>query len=156
MKRGNRAATKKAFTILEVMMAATVMVMAIATSITTLQKGFSSLDTARNLTIAGQIMQSEFEKMRLKDWTTIDGYDATGTEIPLTIDSSFTVGNSIIASRGFALTRTVNPIATTTGVGMKEITLTVTWQGYIGNTLTRSYSCYYGQNGLYDYFYNSL
>jgi hypothetical protein len=130
------------------------MVMAIATSITTLQKGFASLDTARNLTIAGQMMQSEFEKMRLKDWATISAYGAGGPTT-MTIDSSFTTGNSIIASRGFALTRTVATVATATGVGMKEITLTVSWTSYVGNTITRSYSCYYGEKGLYDYFYNS-
>lgn len=146
--------SKSAFTILEVMLSATMMVMAIATSITTLQKGFSSLDTARNITIAGQIMQSEFEKMRLKNWTEVSAYPTAATT--MTIDSSFTTGNTLITSRSFALSRTVNPITTATGVGMREITLTVTWKNYNGMTLSRSYTSYYGQNGLYDYFYNSL
>ena len=39
---------------------------------------------------------------------------------------------------------------------MKKVTLTVTWRSYDGRNITRSYSSYYGQNGLYDYFYNSL
>ena len=146
---------KGAFTILEVMLAASVMVLAIATSITTLQKGFSSLDTARNITIAGQIMQSEFEKMRLRDWSVISTY-ATGTATTVTIDPSFSTGNSIIANRSFSLTRTVTPITTTTGVGMRQIKLTTRWTTFTGGTLERSYTSYYGQNGLYDYFYNSL
>jgi Tfp pilus assembly protein PilV len=153
MQRRIPAKRTAAFTILEVMMAATVMVLAIATSITTLQKGFSSLDTARNITIAGQIMQSEFEKMRLRDWSVISLIPTTDT--PLTIDSSFTTGNTLITSRSFALTRKATPITTTTGVGLRQITLTVTWKGYNGMTLTRSYNSYYGQNGLYDYYYNS-
>ena len=45
------------FTIVEVMAAAVVMALAITTSITTLQRGFLALDSARNLTMAGQILQ---------------------------------------------------------------------------------------------------
>ena len=132
------------------MMAAIVMAFAITSSITTMQRGFLSLDTARNITIAGQIMQSEFEKMRLLPWATVDTYDATGSEIAVAVDTSFT-SNAFIGSR-FAMTRRVDVIR----AGMKQVTLTVTWRSYDGRTITRSYSSYYGQNGLYDYFYNSL
>jgi hypothetical protein len=131
-------------------MAAIVMAFAITSSITTMQRGFLSLDTARNITIAGQIMQSEFEKMRLLPWTTVDTYDATGSEITVAVDTSFT-SNAFIGSR-FAMTRRVNVIR----AGMKQITLTVTWRSYDGRNITRSYASYYSQNGLYDYFYNSL
>ncbi len=139
--------TDSGFTILEVMMAAIVMAFAITTSITTMQRGFLTLDTARNTTIAGQIMQSEFEKMRLAPWTTVDAY-ASSTN-PLAVDSSFTA-NAYIGTR-FTMARTVTLIRT----GMKQITLTVTWRNYNGRSISRSYSSYYGQNGLYDYFYNS-
>lgn len=131
-------------------MAGIVMALAITTSITTLQRGFLSLDTARNITIAGQIMQSEFEKMRLQPWTTIDAYDASGTDVSLAVDTSFT-DNEFIGNR-FTMTRKVELIRT----GMKKVTLTVTWTSYDRRTIRRSYSSYYGQNGLYDYFYNSL
>lgn len=131
-------------------MAAMVMAFAITTSITTMQRGFLSLDTARNITIAGQIMQSEFEKMRLVPWTTVDAYDATGAEVDLAVDTSFS-SNTFIGTR-FTMTRRVDLIRS----GMKQITLTVTWRSYDGRSISRSYSSYYGQNGLYDYFYNSL
>ena len=113
-----------------------------------MQRGFLTLDTARNTTIAGQIMQSEFEKMRLAPWATIDAY-ASSTN-PLSVDSSFT-SNAYIGTR-FSMARTVTLIRT----GMKQITLTVTWRNYDGRSISRSYSSYYGQNGLYDYFYNSI
>jgi Tfp pilus assembly protein PilV len=146
------------FTILEVMMAVIVMAFAITTSITTMQRGFLALDTARNITIAGQIMQSEFEKMRLLPWTTIDAYPATITSQPydaahpeyFTLDSAFT-SNAFIGNR-FTVVRDVTLIQT----GMKKITLTISWKSYDGRTITRKYFTYYGQNGLYDYFYNSL
>lgn len=140
------------------MMAAMVMAYAITTSITTMQRGFLSLDTARNITIAGQIMQSEFEKMRLQPWATVDAFVASETAVPydashpeyFSIDPGFT-SNAYIGNR-FTLRRTVTLIRS----GMKMITLTVTWRSYDGRSLSRSYSSYYGQNGLYDYFYNSL
>jgi Tfp pilus assembly protein PilV len=139
--------SRRGFTILEVALAAAVMALALTTSITTMQRGFLSLDTARNLTIAGQIMQSEFEKMRMQPWSTIDAY---GSSDPVTIDSSFT-SNAFIGTR-FTLTRNATLIRT----GLKQITLTITWKSYDGRSLSRSYTSYYGQNGLYDYFYNSI
>lgn len=127
-------------------MAAMVMAFAITTSITTMQRGFLALDTARNITIAGQIMQSEFEKMRIEPWATVSGYATSDTSV--TIDTSFT-SNAYIGNR-FTLVRRANDIRS----GMREVVLTVSWKSYDGRTISRSYSSYYGQNGLYDYFYN--
>lgn len=140
------------FTILEVMIAAIVMAFAITTAITVMQRAFLSLDTARNITIAGQIMQSEFEKIRLRDWSVISAYPMTSTELPL--DTAFT-SSTFIGNR-FKLHRSITNIGMGTGVGMREITMTCTWTNYDGRSLSRSYTCYYGENGLYDYFYNSL
>lgn len=133
-------------------MATFVMAIAISTAITTLQRGFLSLDTARNTTISGQIMQSEMERIRLRDWAEIAAYSTAGRVGPLTIDTSFT-GNAFIGDR-FKLYRTVTVVPTGTTAGMREITLTCEWDSYDGRPLTRSYTIYYGQNGLYDYFYN--
>ena len=136
-----------AFTILEVMMAAIVMAFAITTAITTLQRGFLALDTARNTTLAGQIMQSELERMRLKDWTTVNAYPAGPTT--LTLDTVYT-SNAAIGSR-FTLTRATSDVHT----DMKKIIFTIAWRSYDGRALTRSYTAYYGKNGLYDFFYNT-
>lgn len=138
---------RRGFTIVEVMVAAGVMALAITTSITTMQRAFLALDSARNITLAGQVMQSEFEKIRLKDWTTVSAYPSASTT--LTIDSAFT-SNPAVGNR-FTLTRTVADVHT----DMKEITLTISWRGYDGRTFSRSYKTYYGKNGLYDYFFNS-
>src|SRR5687767_157381 len=111
-RRGGVRAARGGFTILEVMMAAAVMAFAITTSITTMQRAFMSLDTARNITIAGQIMQSEFEKMRLRDWSVIGSY--TLPEAEVTIDSAFT-SNAFINTR-FKMYRTVTEINMGTGI----------------------------------------
>ena len=141
-----------AFSILEVMIAAAVMALAITTSITTMQRGFLSLDTARKLTTAGQILQCEMEKMRMEPWTTINALPATLD--PMTLDPSFTSVSTLGGQ--YRLRRDVATIATASGVGLKQITFTVSWKSYDGRTLSRNYTTYYGQNGLYDYYFNSL
>ena len=140
---------RRAFTIAEVMIAGTVMALAITTSITTMQSAFLALDAARNITLSGQIMQGEFEKMRLKSWDTIATYQSRTQPETLTIDSTFT-SNAAIGSR-FTLTRTITDV----NADMKEITLTIAWRGIDARPLSRFYKTYYGRNGLYDYFYNS-
>ena len=147
-----RRRARAGFTIVEVMAAAVVMALALTTSITALQRGFVALDSARNLTMAGQILQCEMEKMRMLRWETIEAYPATLDPMPL--DAGF-ASNPTIAPR-FRLRRDVAPVATSSGVGMKEVTFTVTWTGYDGRSVSRNYTTYYGQNGLYDYYYNSL
>jgi type II secretory pathway pseudopilin PulG len=64
-----RPARSRGFTIAEVMVAATVMVLAISSSIIVLQQGLRAIDTARYTTLAGQILQSQMEKLRLLTWT---------------------------------------------------------------------------------------
>lgn len=140
----------RGFTIAEVVMAAAVMALAITTSITTMQRAFLVLDTARNLSTAGQIMQSEFEKMRLKSWIENTGPGGRLVSGPVTIDSAYTANPSI--GNRFTLSRTVNDVHTDL---MKQVTLTITWRGYDGRSISRSYYTYYGKNGLYDYFYNT-
>lgn len=139
-----------AFTILEVMLAAIVMAFAITTSITTMQQAFLALDTARNITQANQIMQSEIERMRLQDWSVVNAYSSTATTV--TIDSSYT-NNVFIGSR-YRLSRAATDVAGHALSGMKQVEFTISWSSYDGRTLSRSLTVYYGQNGLYDYFYN--
>ena len=146
------------FTIFEVMVAGIVMVFAITTSITTMQRAFLALDSARNTTLAGQILQSEFEKMRLKDWKTVVGgngyagyeYNADDSAVAQPVTLEIDAAYAAIGTR-FTLTRTVSDVHT----DMKKITLVIVWRGYDGRSVSRSYYIYYGRNGLYDFFYNS-
>lgn len=131
-------------------MGAIVMAMAITTSITTLQRGFLSIDSARSFVIAGQIMQSEIEKMRVSPWSTtvtVTGIvDYTNTFPAITIDPVFT-SNAYISNR-FTLTRTMADPKT----DLRQITLTASWRTIDGRTLSRSYTTYYARYGLYDFF----
>ncbi len=142
----------RGFTIMEVMMAAIVMAFAITTSITTMQRAFLALDTSRNLTLAGQIMVGEMERTRMLNWTEVEALDLSPTETTLTLDEVFT-DNPQIGTR-FALKRVVTlPDASNTNI--RQITLTITWRGYDGRELTRSYTTHYARYGIHDYLYNT-
>lgn len=132
------------------MIAATIMALAITTSLIVLQRAFVALDFARKVTLAGQVMQSEFEKMRLTAWADIDKY---GTEENLTASIGSAFDASAAITNSFTLVRRVDPH----GVhpNMKQITLTISWRAHDGRAISRSYTTYYGKDGLYDYFYNS-
>lgn len=152
-----RRRMKSGFTIVEVAMAAAVMAFVIMTSLTTLQFGMNSLDTARNMTLAAQVMQSEMEILRLQNWTQIAALPASATVDPRTTissgsDSSLDTMLNSIASR-FTCTRTVADISGRSNI--KLISLTVVWSGIDGRSHTLSYQTRYAKNGLSDYFYVS-
>ncbi len=143
---------RRGFTIAEVMMAAAVMALAISTSITTMQRAFLALDTSRNLTLAGQIMVSEMEGIRMLSWTEVEAYELSPTVTTLTLDAAFT-SNPQIGNR-FAMTRTVT-LPDEANPNIRQITLTVTWRGYDGRELSRSYTTQYARYGIHDYLYNT-
>ncbi len=131
------------FTLVEVMVASTVLVFGIVTAITTSQRGLQALDTARNLTAASQIMQSEMERIRLLGWTQLASLQQTGGSTVATADAAD-------GSR-FTCAREITDIKT----DMKQITLTAVWRGYDGGEHTARLITRYGKSGLNDYFYTT-
>jgi hypothetical protein len=146
---------RSGFTILEVTMAACVLALCITTSITTMQHGMRMVDTARNMTLAGQIMQSEIEILRLQNWAQISALGASTVVDPSTTITSGT-GTALdatlttIANR-FTCTRTVANI--TGQADMKRITLNVAWNGVDGRAHALTFETRYAKNGLSDYLY---
>lgn len=127
-------------------MAAMIMALVLSTAVTVLQRAFISLQNARDLNIASQMLQSEMEKMRLADWTTVSSFTTSATTV--TLDPAFTT-NPFVGNR-FTLSRTVaDPRADT-----RIITLQVVWLGADNRPLTRHLAMRYSRNGLYDYFYS--
>jgi type II secretory pathway pseudopilin PulG len=142
-----RSLRRRGFTILEVTLAVAMLAFALSTSISAMQRAFLAVDTARNLEIAGNILQCEMEKERLMTWAAV----GDAAYLPV-IDPGFT-RNPAVAGR-FTLSRSLTTLAQRSGQ-MLQITLTVRWRSYDGRTLTRSYTTYYTQGGLYDYLYNN-
>jgi type II secretory pathway pseudopilin PulG len=133
----------RAFTIVEVMVAATVLIFGIVAAITTLQRGFQALDMARNLTAASQLMQSEMERVRLLSWSQLQSLqDSGGTA----------VAAEPVANAGqFNCSREITDVK----ADMKQITLTARWGGYDGQMHTARLITRYSKNGLNDYFYTT-
>lgn len=131
--------TARSFTIVEVMVAATVLIFGIVSAITVSQRGLQALDTARNLTAASQLMQNEMERVRLMSWAQLQTLQQSGdTTVPLA------------APARFSCTREITDVKT----NMKQICVTATWHGYDGRPHTARLITRYGRNGLNDYFYS--
>ncbi|MBI2814922.1 MAG: hypothetical protein HYX71_11625 [Opitutae bacterium] len=143
---GSSLRRTRGVTILEVAMASLVMALVLSTAVTTLQRAFISLQNARDLNIASQMLQSEMEKLRLADWTTVSSFPPSATTV--TLDPAFTA-NPFVGNR-FTLSRTVADPKT----GTRIITLQVVWQGADNRPLIRHLAMRYSRNGLYDYFYS--
>ena len=152
---GHRRSRSSGFTIVEIAVAASVMILAITSAIIVLQSGFKALDTARKTTLAAQIIQSEMERIRMLSWTRVSALDS-GVEIDL---SEIFPKNTALEEKifnqmddTFSAIRTITPLVSSPN-GLMEITVTVTWKGIDGVTHNRSTSTRYTQNGLYNYYY---
>jgi hypothetical protein len=144
--RYSHAARGRAFTLVEVAATVCVLALVITTSITTMQRAFSNLDTARNISIASNILQTEIEKERLFTWAAV-----SDARFQPNLDAAY-LRNTNIAGR-FAISRSVAEVAGHAGQ-MVQVTLTVRWRGYDGRSQSRSYTTYFAQGGLNDFLYN--
>ena len=134
---------RRGFTLVEVMVASTVLIFGIVTAVTTSQRGLQALDTARNLTAATQIMQSEMERIRLLNWTQLQALQQAA-------DNTVSTAGAAGTAR-FACTRAITDVKT----DMKQITVTSVWRGYDGREHTVRLITRYGKSGLNDYFYTT-
>lgn len=140
-----------AFTLVEVMVAAAVMVLTIVGMIQVVVSGSAMLDTAKKQTIAMQIIHGQVDQIRLMDWTQIGQLNASGTVDVEDGDNTatsykFIFGDTLpTIAKGFRCTRTIATVRT----DLKLVTFTVTWTGNTGRTYTRTGSTYVGKNGLY-------
>ncbi len=171
----SRARDTRAFTILEVMLASMVLAFAISTSITTLQVGYRSIDTARNTTIASQVLQSMVEDIRLLSWSGTGGpggvnilnltnvadgslqqmdFDQTNHYQSTSI-ANFNATSAAMLAR-FQFSRTVTDVTDRTDASgtcnMKRIVVSCHWTGIDGQTHRVQYTTYYAKDGLYAYY----
>jgi len=142
-----RLQSLRAFTIIEVAMAAGVLALVLATSILAMQYGFRTLDVARGTTLASQILQSEMERLRMKSWADINAMPASET-----FDGSTYFSTNPDVAGKYTITRTMAADGTRPGEVI-YITITVTWTSYDKMPHTRTFRSMYAKNGLYDYYY---
>lgn len=166
-----RASTDRTgFTLVEVLMATTILVVGFIGMIQAVTINSEVLDTARKQQIATQIMDAEIERLRATSWSVIAGLPSSGT---ITInpagvisgnETSFALSNytntnsddntglSLLA-KGFtcSYTRTfLRPAGAVAGtVTFLSITYTVSWTSNTGRAYSRSTPAYFGMNGLH-------
>ena len=136
-----------AFTLVEVMVAAAVIVMTVVGMIQVIVSGSEMLDVSRKQTIAIQIIHGQLDHIRLNNWTQVS---ALGSSTTVAVDggdqSGFVFGSNLpTISKSFRCTRTITDVRT----DLKQVTFTVTWTGSTGRTYSRKGSTYVGKNGLY-------
>ena len=126
------------------------MITALCGTLYTLTHTFQQIDTARNSTLAAQIMQSEIESVRLKNFTDLATI-ATAAQNWYKADLTKITSDTKIQER-FAETKvTVGADATRTDIVW--ITVDVIWTNYSGTESTRTFKTKYSKNGLHDYYY---
>jgi Tfp pilus assembly protein PilV len=157
-----RRPRQEAFTIVEVMMAAVVMLAGVVGMMQVIVSGSEMIDVSRKQTIATQIIHSELDRIRLTTYAQL----SDGSTAILLADAASPENTSARYTRtaypelwttltgsSFTCTRTISSVRT----DLKKIVFTVTW---LGNTnrvtgatnsrqYTRSGSTHFGRNGLY-------
>lgn len=133
--------TSRAFTLVEVMVASVVLVFGIISAIAVMQQGAQSVDYARNLSQATQLMQSEVEHLRLKNWAQIEELQNQGDAV---VRPESAGGRKVDR---FICIRKIRDVKS----GMKEITLTASWNGFDGTPHEARFITRYGRNGLNDF-----
>jgi Tfp pilus assembly protein PilV len=158
------------FTLVEVMMGATILVVGFIGMIQAVTIGSESLDTSRKQQVATQIMDAEIERLRSGSWSTIANLPSTGT---IKISSAGTIsGNtslfalSTASSTGVGYTTPLSalakgftcsyartylrPAAATAGnVTFIKFVYTVRWTSNTGRAYSRSTETCFGMNGLH-------
>lgn len=136
--------SNRAMTIVEVCVAATVVLIGVVGLIQALTIGSAMLETSRSQTVAAQIIQHEINKLRLLDWddpSTANDIAGLSEKTNQTPDSQFTA-----VANGFKWSRTV----ATPKANLRHVVLTVTWKSKItGRVYSRSGETYLGKNGLH-------
>ncbi len=153
--RGAALRPRAAFTIVEVTLALFVLAFVIAAALVTLQTGFKQLDNARYTTLAGQILQSQVEKLRLLNWNQLtNSTDGANTHTNFIPDVSADAATQALIASRFSCTQTIaDPPTSSPYFGsVKDITLTVTWTGTDGRSQTLTYLTRYGKDGISDFF----
>lgn len=139
----------RAFTLIEVAFAATILVVGLVGMMHAITLGSEMLDTARKQQIAVHLIEAELERIRSLPW---DDSDSTADENCIRDLPDRTSANPLTATgylatvaTGFVITRDVSTWKTsTTG---RRVIVTVTWKNIRGRTVTRSGTGYFAKSG---------
>lgn len=147
-REGGRSLTqskKSGFTLVEVMVAAFVFSVLMAGVFGALKQGTDLAELSRDETRATQILQSEMEDLRTKNWAALIAFPSS---------ESYSPSGSFVASFGgrYSCVRTI----TNRGTNQREVTVSVSWEDNSGKTHARDFKTWITKGGLSDYYYRSF
>lgn len=136
--------TSSGFTLIEVCVAVAVLGLTIASSLVALRIGFGMIESARDSTLASQILQSEMENLRLKNWDKLEELEDGTFEMEKTFEPT--------AAGRFTCNQYVEEPAS----GLLMVTLEVAWETSLGSERSLRYATVFSREGLNDYYYREL
>jgi prepilin-type N-terminal cleavage/methylation domain-containing protein len=145
MKRCSGFRKNDGFTLVEVVVASLVLGLVFVSSITTLTYGYKLLENARFNTLASQVIQSEIETLRLRNWSQISALPAKAA-IAISSDMSTAAFNKFSGWR----------VVSSSRPDTKLIVVGVQWTATSGQVHSRRYTTYMTKDGLNDYYYTKL
>ncbi|MFI5358330.1 MAG: prepilin-type N-terminal cleavage/methylation domain-containing protein [Opitutales bacterium] len=165
----HRRKFRRAFTLIEVMMAATILVIGFGAMIQSVTIGAALHAAARRQNLATQILTHEIEVLRLQSWSTISGLSSFSSAISLPTsgtpampsgwpaDPQYPFAAAINASGAtYTLSAAVTSLATdpvNSNNKLIQVTVTVTWTARFSGanapfTYTRINTAYFSRYGL--------
>lgn len=123
------------------MTASCVLMIGLGGTVLTVKNSLETISRARHLGAASQIMQSELERLRLRNWEQLQAIQDSG-------DDRVAVG-TIPSGSNLTCTRRIADLRD----GLKEITVEARWGS--GGRHTARLVTRYARSGLNDYFYTS-
>ena len=132
----------------EVMIAAAIMMMGISAAVISLQMGLNTLDTARSTTLVTQVLQDEAEAIRLHNWNELA---ALPEEAEFTPSAVF--NNTHVDPDRFTFTRKINDLEG--HADLKQIVLEADWRNIKGTRHQRNLVLHYSKGGIFDYYYGT-
>ena len=137
----------------EVMIASVLLAFVIMSSLTALSQAYGITRHARMVTLAGQIVQSAMEDLRLRNFSELKAYAAQTQPVSF---SSLLASERFASSftEGFTLNARFTTLVASTGTqyGKISVTFEVSWTEHNVN-YSRKLITYFGEKGLSDYYY---
>lgn len=144
---------RRGMTILEVLIASVLLTFVVMGTIASVSRAMKSMQHARMLTLASQVLQSQVEDLRLKNYAQVAAYAAQSQPVNFTsnittelLNSSFTSTMTLQANF------TTTYASTSTQVGLIDVVITLTWTNG-SSSFTRVARTAFCEKGLSDYIY---
>ncbi len=133
------------FTLIEVMISSLVFAVVMMGVFGALKRGNDLVEHSRDETRVTQILQSELEDLRTKNWAELTALPASATYSPK---------GRFVAAFGnrYSCSRSISTRAT----DQKEVVVSVSWNDNNGMSHSREYKTWITKGGLSDYYYRSF